>query len=143
MPDGQSLLAANSTLGLAVKIESDLTVHRTGRFDPTASAAITLAKFGHNPAVSAGRRVVVAPNGSAAYAAGSDGVVRLRPDDLSVLGRLLPGVAVTSLAVTSDGTRLFALTADGRILEVDLATESIVRTVAGGGFDRLVAVVPW
>jgi hypothetical protein len=143
MPDGQSLLAANSTLGLVVRIGSDLTVDRVGRFDPTASAAITLAKFGHNAVVNAGRRVVVAPNGTAAYAAGSDGVIRLRPDDLSVLGRLLPGVTVTSLAVTSDRTRLFALTGDGRILEVDLATGSVVRAVAGGAFDRLAAVVPW
>ena len=65
------------------------------------------------------------------------------PDDLTVLGRLLPGVAVTTLAVTNDRTRLFTLTGDGRILEVDLATESVVRAVEGGPFDRLVAVVPW
>ena len=74
---------------------------------------------------------------------GSNGIVRLRPDDLSVLGHLLPGVAVTTLAVTPDRTRLFALTADGRILEVDLASGSIVRSVSDGGFDRLFAVVPW
>jgi DNA-binding beta-propeller fold protein YncE len=143
MPDGQSLVAANSTIGLAVKIESDLTVHRVARFDPTASGAVTLAKFGHNDAVTAGQRVVMARNGSALYAAGSNGVVRLGPDDLTVLGRLLPGVAVTTLAVTNDRTRLFTLTGDGRILEVDLATESVVRAVEGGPFDRLVAVVPW
>ena len=102
MPGGQSLVAANATLGLAVKIGSDLTVGRVGRFDSTASEAVTLAKFGHTPAVTAGQRVAIAPNGSAVYAAGSNGVVRLRPDDLTFLGRLLPGVAVTSLAVTRD-----------------------------------------
>jgi len=142
LSDG-SLLAVNATQGLAVRVRSDLTVDRVQRFEPVAAGAITLAKFGHNQATSAGRRLVIAPNGTAAYAAGTNGIVRLRPDDLSVLGHLLPGVAVTNLAVTPDRARLFALTADGRILEVDLASGSIVRSVAGGGFDRLFAVVPW
>ena len=143
LPDGESLLAVNATQGLAVQIRSDLTVGRVERFDATAFGAITPAKFGHNPAISAGRRVIVAPNGAAAYAAGANGIVRLRPDDLSILGRLLPGVAVTTLAISHDQKRLFALTADGRILEVDLASGSIVRSVANGEFDRLFAVVPW
>ncbi len=102
--DGRSLVAANATLGLAVEIPlSDLAVRRIVTFAPSASSGISLAKFGHAAVGPVGRRLVAAPDGSALYAAGSGGIVRLDAADLAVTGRFLEGTAVEAMAVTPDG----------------------------------------
>lgn len=77
------------------------------------------------------------------FAAGAGGIVRLEADRLTVSGRLLEGTAVDALAMTLDGTTLFALTRDGRILRLDAATGAVIGQVPGEGYDRLVAIVPW
>ena len=142
--DGSTLIAANATLGLAVQIPfADLAVHKSVTFAPSASTAITLAKFGHDAGGPVDRRLVMSPDGSAIYAAGSGGIVRLDAGDLSVTGRFLEGSPVDAMAVTPDGTMLFALLHTGRIVRVDAATGKVDGTVPGDGFDRLVAIVPW
>ena len=143
--DGRSLVAANATLGLAVEIPlADLAVHRSVRFAPSALSGISLAKFGHAAAGPVGRRLVAAPDGSALYAAGSGGIVRLDAADLAVTGHCLEGTAVEAMAVTPDGSSIYALVgAGGRIVKLDAATGAVVGQVPGDGFDRLVAVAPW
>ena len=74
-----------------------------------ASVAITLAKFGHGEAGTVGRRVVAAPDGSAVFAAGARGIVRIETADLTVSARALEGIAVDAIAVTPDGSTLYAL----------------------------------
>ncbi|MEO8437669.1 MAG: hypothetical protein ABI562_04360 [Chloroflexota bacterium] len=140
-----ALIAVNATLGLAAEIPlSDLAVRKSVTFTPLASTAISLAKFGHQPGGPVGRRVVVSPLGSAIYAAGSGGIVRLDLADLSVSGRFLEGVAVDAMAVTPDGGAIYALVhSGGRIVQLDPASGRIVGQVPGEGYDRLVAVVPW
>jgi hypothetical protein len=143
--DGRSLVAANATLGLAVEIPfADLAVRRSTTFAPSASGGISLAKFGHQAGGSVGRRVVASPVGAAVYAAGPGGIVRIGTADLAVTGRFLEGVAVDGLAVMPDGRTIYALLhAGGRIVKLDATTGRIIGEVPGGGFDRLVAVVPW
>ena len=143
--DGAALVAANATLGLAVKIAlPDLAIGRSVTFAPSASTAITLAKFGHEEAGVVGRRVVASPLGSAVYAAGPSGIVSIATADLAVTGRLLEGVPVDALAVTPDGGTIYALVhAAGRIVKLDAVSGKMVGEVPGGGFDRLFAVVPW
>lgn len=59
-------------------------------------------------------------------------------------GRFLEGTGVDAVAVTPDGTTLYALVkAGGRIVKLDATTGVTLGEVAGSGFDRLVAVVPW
>jgi hypothetical protein len=143
--DGHSLVAANATLGLAVEIPfSDLAVHKSVSFAPSASTAITLAKFGHQAVGPVGRRVVASPSGTVAYAAGAGGIVRIATADLAVTGRFLEGAAVDGMAVTPDGSAIFALLhGDGRIVKLDAMSGRIIGQVPGVGYDRLVAVVPW
>jgi hypothetical protein len=142
---GGTIYAVNATLGLATEIDaSDLGVRHTGRFTAPESAAISLAKFGHEPGGPVGRRVVVADDGSTVYAAGSGGIVRIGTADLSTATRLLSGSAVDALALTPDGRTLFALLHQGgRIVELDATSGEEVGHVAGGRYEGLVAVVPW
>jgi hypothetical protein len=143
--DGRSLLAANATVGVVVEMPfADLGVQRSATFAPSASRAISLAKFGHQAGGTVGRRVVASPDGSSIYAAGPGGIVRLGTGELTVAGRFLEGEAVDTLAVMPDGRVLFVLLhAGGRIVKLDAATGRTIGEVPGGGFDRLVAVVPW
>jgi len=144
--DGQVVYAANATLGLASAIDAaELSFRHTAWFEaPRAAATITLAKFGHQESGPVGRRVVVAPDGASLYAAGSGGIVRLETKRLTATSTLLGGTAVDALALTPDGSTLYALLGDdGRIVKLDAATGELRGEVEGSGYDRLVAIVPW
>ena len=144
-PDGRVLFAVNATLGLAVEVDSnDLSVRRTAQFEAPASAAISLAKFGHEEGGPVGRRVVASADGSTLYAAGSGGIVRIAATDLTMTGTFLEGSAIDALALTPDGETLYALVRQGgRIVELDTASGDVIGQVPGDGYDRLVAIVPW
>ena len=142
---GKSDVAVNGTLGLAVEIDpSELAIRRSVDFEPSAAAAFRLAKFGHGELGPSGRRVDAAPDGSALYAAGEGGVVRLGAKDLDVQQRYLPATSVDGIALTPDGTTLFALTATGgKIARLDAATGELEGWIGDGGFDRLLGALPW
>jgi hypothetical protein len=144
-PRRRAVFAVNATLGFAVEVDpDDLSVRRTVRFDAPTSAAISLAKFGHDKSGPAGRRVVSSPDDSTLYAAGSGGIVQLRADDLTVTDTYLPGAAIDGLGLTPDGRTLYALVHEGgRIVEIDTVSGEVTRRVPGDGYDRLLAVVPW
>lgn len=143
--DGRYNLAVNATLGIVVDVDPGaLKVRRTVDFEPSARRGIILAKFGHTDASSVGRRVVAAPDGSAVFAAGAGGIVRIATADLAVTARSLEGTAVDAIAITPDGTTVYALVrADGRIAQIDATTGEVVDWAVGAGYDRLVGVVPW
>jgi DNA-binding beta-propeller fold protein YncE len=143
--DGRSTLAVNATLGMIVDVDpGELSVRRVVEFEPSARRGVTLAKFGHAPAGAVGRRVVAAPDGSAVFAAGARGIVRIETADLTVSRRSLEGDAIDAIAITPDGATLYALVREGgRIARIDTATGKVVGWAAGDGYDRLVGVVPW
>jgi hypothetical protein len=141
-PDGRTIVAANATLGLVASFYDGNYTPRTASFAPTAAAGIILAKSDEIVAAAAGRRVLTAKDGSI-YAAGATGVVRLSGSDLAVTGRLVSGSAVDAIALSPDGSTLYALIrSGGRIVTVDVASGQMIREVPGYGFDRLVAVFP-
>jgi hypothetical protein len=142
---GHSIFAVNATLGLAIEIDpNDLSIRMTARFDAPASAEISLAKFGHDAGGPVGRRVIVSADGTALYAAGSGGIVRLATNDLATARTILSGSAVDALALTPDGGALYALLHQGgRIVELDPASGEVIGTVPGDAYDALVAIVPW
>jgi DNA-binding beta-propeller fold protein YncE len=144
-PDGRTIYAINATLGLASEVDAaDLNVRRTARFATPLSASISLAKFGHDAAGPTGRRVVIAPDGSTLFAAGSGGIVRLGTSDLTTTAAFLQGSAIDALALTPDGGTLYALVhLGGRIVALDTATGREVGRVPGTGYEQLLAVVPW
>ena len=144
-PEGRSTLAINATLGLIVDVHpTELSVRRVVEFEPSALHGFTLAKFGHAPAGVVGRRVVAAPDGSAVFAAGARGIVRIETSDLTVTHRSVEGDAVDAIAITPDGNTVYALVREGgRIARIDAATGVVLGWAAGEGYDRLVGVVPW
>jgi hypothetical protein len=143
-PDGQSVYAVNAALGLVEQVDpTQQTVVRSATVKPLAGSGIVLAKFGHQVGGPVGRRVVVAPDGRTIYAAGAGGILAIDAGTLTSTGRFIPGRAVSALGLTPDGGILFALLADGHILKLDAATGSLLASVPGDGYDRLVAVVPW
>jgi DNA-binding beta-propeller fold protein YncE len=142
-PDGRAVYAVNATIGLAVDVNpGDLSIRRSATMPP-GTAAIILAKFGHEDPGVTGRRIVVSPDGERIYAASRTGIVELATRDLSVTRRLLSGTRVDSLGVTRDGAGLFALRhSDGRVVRLDVASGDVVAEVPASGYDRLLAVVP-
>ncbi len=143
-PDGRTVYAVNATIGVAVDVDPvALSIRRTSTIAP-ASAAIVLAKFGHQDAGATGRRVVVSPDGRRIFAANRSGIVELAASDLSATRRLLSGTRIDALGITPDGKGLFALRhSDGRVVRLDVTTGAVVAEVPGSGYDRLLAVVPW
>lgn len=140
-PDGRTAFAVDATLGLAVRIDADLSIGATTSFEPLASRAITLTKFGHQVTGPVGRRAVLAPDGRSLYAAGRGGIVQLATDDLHVVRLELDGQAVDAVAVTPAGDALYALLHDGgRIVHIDPWTGAVDATVPGDGYDRLAAI---
>ena len=144
-PDGRAVFAVNSTLGLAVDVDpGELSVRRTGAVQPLAAGSIVLAKFGHQDAGPAGRRVVVAPDGRTIYAAGAAGILAIDATRLAETHRYLEGTAVASLGLNLDGRTIFALdAAGGSIVGLDAASGAVLGRVPADGLDRLLAVVPW
>jgi DNA-binding beta-propeller fold protein YncE len=101
-----------------------------------------LAKFGHDEVGVAGR-VVISRDGETIWASGANGVVAIATRDLSVSRRMLAGTALDGIAVTRDGSVLYALTRKGgRIMAVDPQTGRGLGSVPGDGFDRLLAAAP-
>ena len=141
--DARTVYAVNATLGLVVEISpADLTVRRTARLSASTAAgpAIVLAKFGHADSEPVGRRAAVAPDGATIVAGGARGVVGIAAKDLSVAWRALDGQAVGGLALTRDGTSVFALLVTGRIVALSTSDGSSRGAVPGVGYDRLVAI---
>ncbi len=151
--DWSTVFAANAALGIVSEVDTaELSIRRSvtdasvGVTDRAVALgpSIDLAKFGHEAGGPVGRRIVIAPDGKTAYAAGPDGIVALNTSDLAVTARLLNGASVDGLGITPDGSALFALLHDGgRIVELDPANGHVFGTVPGDGFNRLLAVVPW
>jgi hypothetical protein len=144
-PDWSSVYAVNATVGEIVEINpGELTVRRSTEIEPVAGDRIVLAKFGHIDPGPIGRRVVVSADGRMAYAAGADGIVAIKTGELSVAARYPTDSAVKALGLTPDGATLFALLGDGgRIVALDPTTGKVVGELAGSGYDRLLAVMPW
>ncbi|HEV8546013.1 MAG TPA: hypothetical protein VGQ64_06945 [Candidatus Limnocylindrales bacterium] len=144
-PDWKSVYAANATVGQVVDIDpGELAIRHSATIKPIAQDPIVLAKFGHSEGGPIGRRVVVSADGRMAYAAGAEGIVAIKTGDLSVAARYPSDSAVKALGLTPDGATLFALLGDGgRIVAFDTTTGKVVGEVAGSGYDRLLAVMPW
>jgi hypothetical protein len=142
--DGLSVFAVNASLGLAVDVDpAELAVRRSASIGTSAEAPIVLAKFGHGEVGQVGRRLVVSPDGTRLFAAGTNGITVIRTKDLVTVRQDLAGSAVDSLGITPDGVTIFALLRDATIVARDAATGRELGTVPGHGFDRLLAVAPW
>jgi hypothetical protein len=113
---------------------SDFTIARTGRLAVVPS--IRFAKL--ESAKAAGGRTALSADGKTLYVVDTTGVAVIRTADLASTGRLGGATAYRSVAVGSAGA-VYAIDEAGRAVQLgpDGAT-----SVAGGGYDSLVAIVP-
>jgi hypothetical protein len=139
-----SVYAVNATLGLVLEVDPwGAQVRRSATVRPMAKSGIALTKFGPGVGGQVGRRVIVGKDGRSLYAAGAGGILAISTADLSSTGRWLEGQTVDGLALSDDGTRLFALLhGSGRIAVIDTAAGKNLGMVPGDGYTRLAAALP-
>ncbi len=145
-PGSRTVFAVNATLGLVAEIDpGDFSIRRQATLPAAAASAagprVVLAKFGNEPGGPLGRRAAVTPNGDTIVAGGRDGLVGVTAKDLSVAWRALPGEAIRGVGLGQRGATAFVLLASGRIVPVSAVDGSILGSVPGDDYDRLVAVL--
>jgi DNA-binding beta-propeller fold protein YncE len=132
--DGSRLYAANGAMGVIAELDTSNggpNLTRTIHIDtPKQSAGILVpdveAKgFGANGAV-------VSPDGQALVISGSSGVVWLDTASLRATGRQLTGWSVWSLAMSPNGSNLYAVNDSGMIAEMSMTGSHEASTFAGG-----------
>lgn len=84
---------------------------------------------------------VIARDGSRLFASGAHGIAMLQTGDLSLRGWLVPDLAVRSLAISSDGARLYALAGDA-VVAIDIASGRVLAELATVRGARAVRLVP-
>jgi len=116
--DGRSLYVVEPTGGtvsvldtLTQKVARKATFATRGAGDPHAASA------------------VLSRDGTRLYASGARGIAMLQTTDLSLKGWAVPDLAVRSLAISSDGARLFALSGDS-VHVIDAASGRVVSQFA-------------
>ncbi|HEY7970139.1 MAG TPA: hypothetical protein VID95_09095 [Candidatus Limnocylindrales bacterium] len=146
LPGSRSVFAVNATLGLVAEIDpSDLSIRRQATLPAAPVSAsgprIVLAKFGNEPGGPLGRRAAVTPDGGTIVAGGRDGLLGVAAKDLSVAWRALPGEAIRGVGLAQHGPTAYVLLGSGRIVAVSTVDGSVLGSVPGTGYDRLVAVL--
>jgi WD40 repeat protein len=131
-PDGTRLYAANAATGTVTAINtttnfSPPTVNRTVHIDmsgPTSSALVQnvqAKEIGANGAV-------LSPDGHTLVTIGVKGINWIDTTTLKLRSRALADWTVWSLALSPDGTRLYALSDSGKIAELSMAGPSLSAT---------------
>ena len=128
-PDGSTLYAANSALGVVTSITIkadyifDIPPGTTHQFRPNAISA-NGAEMPYNGAV-------VSPNQQILYLAGVDGIWALSTRDSHILGHYLSGQAFTSVALSADGHTLYAVSPGRGIVLIDVLSGQAEQTMRG------------
>jgi sugar lactone lactonase YvrE len=127
-PDGTRLYAANAATGTVSVINTSgnalPALMRTVRVDTGASASSAIVQevqakeFGANGAV-------VSPDGQTLVTIGSKGIDWIDTTTLKLRSRELLDWTVWSLALSADGTMLYALSDSGKVAELSMAGPSL------------------
>jgi hypothetical protein len=146
-PDGKTLYAANGALGLVTELDISQDglpeIRRAANLPaaPVASAGPlnTLATLFAAPVAEAKPEHGYGAIGAAAlsadsktlFALGERGLLAIDTRDLALRGRYLPDMPLSSLALSADGRRLYAVSLeDGTIVQLDSATGRLLGTIA-------------
>ncbi len=129
-----TLYAVNAAKGQAARVDPyEIKVKNSSAFAPLRAAT----DQGLVPANGA----VTSPDGALLYAVGPMGYVAINTSDLSLRGTYLTDRAIKSLALGLDGSRLYALSADGgTIWKIEAATGRAVASYTVEGALSLLRV---
>lgn len=146
-PNGQTLYAANGALGLVSEInissEGLPEVRRTATLPPAPSASAgpldSLAALFAAPVAEAKPEhgggmggATLSPDGKMLFVIGERGLLAISTADLKEHRRYLPDMALSSVALSADGKRLYATDAgQERIIMLDPATGAPLAQIAG------------
>lgn len=129
--DGSHLYAANGAIGVVSEIDlNSYAVKRTVKIGAPSTTAgifaqdVDAKEFGGNAAV-------LSPDGQTLVMAGDTGVVWADTATLHARSRQLSGWTVWSLALSPDGSVLYAVNDAGMIAELSMAGPSLATTFAG------------
>ncbi|HEY3232648.1 MAG TPA: hypothetical protein VGJ87_25680, partial [Roseiflexaceae bacterium] len=143
--DRTRLYAVNGALGLVSELRINggvPEVMRTATLSaPTAStgslsglaalfaAPVAEAKPEHGSSVG---EAVVSPDGKTLFALGERGLLVIDTSDLTLRGRYLPDLMLSSVALSADGARLYTVSAEqSKIIQLDAATGATLAEIAG------------
>jgi outer membrane protein assembly factor BamB len=124
--DGSSLYAVNTVLGKIMSITPDWPqAGRTGTFSSTSASSKT------TPAGTS--TTVLSPDGKTLYTLTDNGVLVFDPDALKVRKQIAAGLKLDSLAISSDGSQLYATSSEkGKVLVLNADTGAVLAELAAG-----------
>jgi hypothetical protein len=136
-PAGTTLYAANGGMGLVTEVHIGRDWPEPGRSSKMATARSAFNFFIQNVEAKelASNSSVVSPDGKTLITAGGTGIVWVDTASLLVRSSALEGWRVASLGMAPDGRTLYALSGDGEIAEVAVASASVgARFNPGAGY---------
>jgi len=138
--DGKHLYAVNGALGMVADVDpAQLSVRRTGTFPiPAASQPGIVARIGDwlMPRASAKRILTggaaLTPDGKTLFAIAEQGLFVIDTTDFALRGRYLRDLPLDSIALSSDGARLYAASMEkSKVLWLDTTTGTTVKEITG------------
>jgi DNA-binding beta-propeller fold protein YncE len=132
-PSGQTLYAVNGALGLVSSIDATtLKVTRTTAIAGLPAAAGTAPLYSSNARVAQDARKL--------WFAAARGVALVDTRDLALRGLFLPERVVTSISLSPDGRRLYALSDEGTVWMLDATTGRQLAQIRTTGATALLRV---
>jgi len=148
-PNGKTLYAANGALGLVSEIdisqEGFPEVRRSATLPPAPAASagpldglaalfaapVAEAKPEHGGGIGG---AVLSPDGKTLFVLSERGLLAIGAADLKEVRRYLSDIALSSVAISADGKRLYATNVEqGRIVLLDMATGAALAEIGGVG----------
>jgi WD40 repeat protein len=132
-PSGKTLYAVNGALGIVSSIDADtLKVTRTATIAGLPSAAAGAPTFSSSARVAQDARKL--------WFAAARGVALVETSNFALRGLFLPDRVVTSISLSPDGHRLYALSAEGAVWMLDAATGRELAQIPTHGATALLRV---
>jgi hypothetical protein len=132
-PSGRTLYAVNGALGLVSSIDATtLKVLRTATIAGLPSAAATAPSFSSSARVAQDARKL--------WFAAARGVALVDTNDFALRGLFLPDRVITSISLSPDGHRLYALSDEGTVWMIDATTGRHLAQIPTRGATALLRV---
>jgi hypothetical protein len=136
--DKTRVYAVNGALNLVTEMvvnDGVPQVQRTATIPaPTAAASGIAAPVAEAKRLLSGG-AVLSPDGKTLFAIGGQGLLAINTKDLSLRGRYLADWTFDSIALSADGSRLYAVSAEqDKIVQIDAASGRVAAEIAGAAY---------